>query len=266
MIRLVVFAGVLLWALSGFSQDKDLKQVALKSLDGYVIHPAASDEVEFKLVPEPVVRFAVASIDEGDVFIWTRAGRPEVAAQICHFDFGGSGMWQHEFSSLSSEPIVLRKGSQTLWRPDVKGVTWTKLPADFTPADTPAARLTQMKSLARRFTGNEQTPGTSSDAKNLKNFEMRMKPKEMFRYESPENGTTDGAIFYFGQEERADPELLLLIEAEVTDGTPGWRYAVAPLTCWPLQVMLDGKEILSLPNLLNRTIYNEPYHNWRWRP
>lgn len=264
MLRSVILFGVLLTSVHVQGQPTDLQEVALRSVKDYVIHPAASDETEFKLVTEPVVRFNIESIAEGDILIWTRNGRPEVAAQVFQHESGGNKIWLHEFQSLSSEPIVLKRGGQTLWSPDEKGMAWTTLPADFAPAESPVARLRQMKQLARRFTGNEQTPGTVGDVNNLKSFEMRMKPREIFRYASPENGTTDGVMFYFGQEDRADPELLLLIEAETANGKSGWRYACAPLTCWPMQVMLDGKEVVSAPNRFLKSAVNEPYHVWRW--
>jgi len=264
MFRFLVISCALIAALPLAAQENDLKQVALKSVQDYVIRPARESGAAFELVAEPIVRFTELKIDEGDVLIWTRDGRPEVAAQVFLFGDGANKIWLHEFQSLSSEPLVLQRGGRTLWEPSEKGVAWTRLPADFAPADSPAGRLTQMKRLARRFTGDEQTPGVTNDSENLKNFEMRMKPREVFRYASPGNGTTDGAVFSFVMENRADPELLLLIEAHVTDGQAGWRYAVAPLSCWPMQIMLDGEEIASIPNRLQKSTASQPYHVWVW--
>jgi hypothetical protein len=88
-----------------------------------------------------------------------------------------------------------------------------------------------------------------------------MKPREVFRYTSPDQGTIDGAVFYFSQTDRTDPELLLLIEA---DDAGGWRYACAPLSCWSMRVMLDGKPALSIPSRYLKSQPGDTYHIWRW--
>jgi hypothetical protein len=263
MCRRLAFSCVLLASLPVVAQEKDLAETARKSVQDYVIRPAGDSAAAFDLVADPVVRFTEIRIDEGDVLIWTRKGRPEVAAQVFLWGDEPNKIWLHEFQSLSSEPIVLQRAGRTLWEPTEKGVAWTALPAEFAPAESPTVRLTQMKRLARRFTGNEQTPGVGGDAENLKEFEMRMKPREVFRYSSPDNGAVDGAMFSFVMENRADPELLLMIEADANGG--GWRYAYAPLSCWPMQILLDGEEIASFPNRLLKTTASQPYHVWEWK-
>jgi hypothetical protein len=255
---------LLIAAMSLRAEDSELKQTALKSVQEYTIHPADKPDAQFQLVTEPLVRFATQNIDEGDILIWTRQGRPEVAAQVFQLDVGNNKIWLHEFQSLSSEPIVLERGGTPIWSPAEKGMTWNTLPADFAPGQTAPLRLTQMKQLARRFTGVEQSPGVENRVEDLKDFELRMKPKEVFRYASKESGTADGVVFYFAQEDRTDPELLLLIEAATVDGQPAWRFACAPLSCWSMQLNLDGKEAVSIPSRYLKSSPTEPYHIWGW--
>lgn len=242
----------------------DLKRVALESVEGYLIHPEGEPSVAFELVKEPVVRFTTSGIDEGDIFLWTREDRPEVAVQVFRLGTQDSYIWLHEFQSLGSGPLVLMQEGRAVWKPDSAGVTWQELSNTTVPVKSPSGRLTQMKALARRFTGQEQTPGVGNSPE-LKNFELRMKPREILRYDAPGQGVVDGVVFYFAQEDLSDPELLLLIEAFESEGKTGWRFACAPLSCWPMQVQLDGKEAVNIPNRYLASKETDPYHIWGWR-
>ncbi|MBS0203342.1 MAG: hypothetical protein JSS49_10615 [Planctomycetes bacterium] len=227
-----------------------------------MIERTGGDALEFTRQEQPIIRFTTNGIDEGDIFLWTEQGRPALVGQVFRLKNVEDGLWLHEFQSLSRVPFTLRRAGNELWSPKTKGVEWHTLKTDLVPSESERIRLTQFKQLAREFTGAEQTPGIS-DGPDLKNFGLTMKPREAFRYQSKPHDVLDGIIFWFTQEENTDPELLLLIEAVPNQKADSWRYALARLSCWPMQINHKGIRVADLPNLLNKTGKSDPYHIWR---
>ncbi len=242
--------------------EPDLKAIALDSVKDYVVERPGTDGLEFTRVEHPIIRFTTTGIDEGDIFLWTEQGRPALVGQVFRLKNVEGGLWLHEFQSLSSEPFTLRRAGKEVWSPKTEGVEWRTLKTDLVPAELERVRLTQFKQLARDFTGVEQTPGIS-DGQDLKNFGLTLKPREAYRYQSKSHDILDGIVFWYTQEENTDPELLLLIEAVSKEKVNSWRYALARLSCWPMQVDHKGIRIADLPNLLHKTSKSDPYHIWR---
>jgi hypothetical protein len=123
----------------------------------------------------------------------------------------------HEWHSLATDENVsaIRDGKK-LWSPGEPGITWEPLAGAPLPADQRAARLLQMRSLARRFSVAIQVEGES---------DLRLMAQPLYRY--PENvaGALDGAIFSFAM--TTDPELLVLLEDREIAGQPTWQVAFA---------------------------------------
>ena len=91
--------------------------------------------------------------DVGAVFLWTDRGRPEMIASA----FGRDKLLRHEFHSLSTEPLVVRRGEVEVHRFG-PGIAWQELSAESgagkappPPAKQRALRLTQMRRQAERF-------------------------------------------------------------------------------------------------------------------
>jgi hypothetical protein len=254
-------------AAAAGAEEPDLKVLAVSSVANYQIRTSGETPRDLKLLTEPVIRFTTNSIDEGDVFLWTDAGRPAAAAQVFQLETEpGQHIWLHEFQSLAAGPLTLADDAQTLWSPASRGAEWKTLPADALPPASRPLRFTQMKQLARRFSATEQTPGLARGDEYLP-FEMELKPREVYRYESPEQGVVDGAVFWLAKIGESDPELLLLIEAAKDEqGTMNWRYAAAPLSCWPMQLRLDEATVQDIPNRFLASKTDDPYHIWHWTP
>jgi len=156
--------------------------------------------------------------NQGALFLWTHEGRPQLIA--CAFEWGGS--LKHEFHSLCTDPILLKRGDTT-HRFDA-GIEWAKLDGAPKPAATRALRLAQMRRQAERF---RVTIGHKEWA------ETRLLPHPVFR--SPESASGDVAVFVFVQ--GTDPECTLLLDA-TSEGM--WRYGLARQTKWGLKAELDG--------------------------
>src|SRR5207253_10962794 len=90
-----------------------------------------------------------------------------------------------------------------------------------------------MRALADRFTASVTFRKDKSALRRL--------TAPVYRYGDEKRGPVDGAVFAFAQ--ATDPEVLLLLEARVSRGTPQWQYALARQTMWVLEVEYDGRPI-----------------------
>src|SRR5262249_20365910 len=116
------------------------------------------------------------------------------------------------------------------------GIKLQPIPGAPAPADTPRKRLVQLRELSGRFTGSQFEPAKGR-------MQMRLLPKPILRYDDPDGGLPDGAIFSlsFG----VNPEVLILIESRNPAGstTPVWQYAIGRLGGAEVTVALDGKDV-----------------------
>ena len=61
----------------------------------------------------------VAEEEDAALFLWTRDGRPEAAAQF----FVRKDNWMHEFQSLSAKGFAVEWDGREIWAPEKPGVT-----------------------------------------------------------------------------------------------------------------------------------------------
>ena len=143
----------------------------------------------------------------------------------------------HDFEAISRGQIVARQGGQVVWQPQVSGVNFAKIPDAPPPADTPAQRLRQMKSLAAQF----QSAMLGWKADSTDREELRLLTKPLYRYEPKGGNVIDGAVFAFVM--GTDPELLLLIEAVTTGEHSAWEFAFARRTSGELEGRHNDKVV-----------------------
>jgi hypothetical protein len=210
------------------------------SLQWYEVLPSA--EASAPLKPRVVLswRNAVRGEQAKDLLaIWLDGGRPSAVASI----FPWEGKLCHEFGSLMREGgLVAKSGEAIVWSPRAGGVEFCDLPDAPAPADSPEARLRQMKALAERFSATL----IGWKASEAGPEQLRLLPKPLYRYELA--GSTpahpdlvDGALLAFVQ--GTDPEVLLLLEAVLVDGRPRWQYAFSRSTSGSLEARL-GKTVV----------------------
>jgi hypothetical protein len=109
------------------------------------------------------------------------------------------------------------------------------LPKGPEPAAEATKRLTQIKSLARRFTGTQLIQETDATS-----VELRLLPKHIDRYTPDAGDRSDGAVFLLVN--GRNPALVLLVE---TDGEK-WQYGVGRLSLpSTLTLRLDGRKVWS---------------------
>jgi hypothetical protein len=177
---------------------------------------------------------------DGTVWKWGAAGRPGaiVTAEL-HPDYlNGGPRIVYDLLSLSDAPFSM-KSPDLIWSPRGSAVTMTNLPNAPEVANTPAQRLTQLKQLARRFSGvqaiKEQTASETS-------VSLRLITREIDRYKPADHTHADGAIFLFAN--GRNPSIVLLIE---TDGT-NWSWGAGRLSLpSTLELKLDGTQVWTVP-------------------
>ncbi len=234
-----------------------------ESVKGYVMTRSDDPSAAIKVLPEPAFRIGKqpGEMADGAIFLWAdEVGRPEAAAQVflLKTKTEPGGFWLHEFTSLSTRPLVADERGATRWRPSVPGLTFRPLPGAPKPGTTPAVRLRQMRSLAGGFKAEDDFGDRGWQV-------VRMLTTPIARYGKAGGTPEDGALFAFVIGTGTDPEVFLFIEDRPGPDGPAWQYALAPMTCFALKVRRDGQPVWSLP----RRDSEDPsrtFYDMRYRP
>jgi hypothetical protein len=199
----------------------------------------ATDPLPLK--KESVLRYSNPERDsgtwDGATFLWLDGPRP-VAAISFGIRRPKNAVFR-ELTSLVQSPLECRSGEKPVWSPQTGGLAPRILPGAPPPGATPTGRLTQMRTLARRFTAactfKEDTT------------QLRLLPQPLYRYADEKQGLLDGALFALVVSN--DPEMFLTLEAvRERDGDEHqWHYALARMSSLKHTVQLDEAEIWSIP-------------------
>jgi hypothetical protein len=153
-----------------------------------------------------------------------------------------------EFLSLSEARFSLKHKTERIrWDATGSALTLKEPPDAPKPAATAAARLAQMRQLARRFAAKERL--------NKESIECRLLAQPIDRYQSAEDKIVDGAIFAYAN--GTNPELGVVFES---DGER-WRYGIIRLTSAESSVTLDGQQVAAFERFNPRGRTDGPYHN-----
>lgn len=212
---------------------------------------------------KPLMRFnnPVGGVPDGVVVMWLDGARPAVLAQVF---MTSDKIWLHEMQSMAASPLVLRdqENNRIPWRPRKKGLEWHKLDDVDPPAESKVARRIQMRKISESFSASDEFKRNSAD-KETSQYQLRLMPRPLYRYPDNAQGMIDGAVFAFVH--GTDPEVFVALEAAQIDGKRIWRYALAPMTCWAVQVQYKGSEVWNLPERLNKSSAIGDYHVWRYQ-
>jgi hypothetical protein len=190
-------------------------------------------------VAEPVYRWTNASRANGQsgaTFVWTFAGRPVAVGGIFSNPEGDRRVIHHEFHAIGSLKLFPKvKDGQLAWLP-AAGVPLRPLSDAPAPEATAARRSLQMRDLAREFTAH-----TVDDLG--ERWQLRMLTRPLYRYEKPEDGLIEGAVFAFISSAGTDPEVILVLEAVKDGEKTAWRYRTVRYSISSLFVQFKGKEV-----------------------
>ena len=204
-----------------------------------------------QLVTTPVFRYSdeVRRIEDAGIWLWTERGRPVAAMKVEHYQPGiHPRQWLYCFASLSPELVSAEWKGDPDFRARKPGVTWRRL--DDKPATTRAARLVQMREIARRI---------SAEIMDFENNvrQMRLLPRPLYRYDESLGNTEDGALFGFTGT-GTNPDMILLVDLTKDDG---WRIGFAGMTADGLTARLADKAIWSVPHAGGKGFV---FDNWTW--
>jgi hypothetical protein len=200
-------------------------KISLAAAAEYEFH-VGKDEKEkpLKLVREPKLKWSnpVRSDVQGNVFLWTREGRPLVVGGIDIW-FSPRSWMEHEFHSLAEEPLSAKFHEESVWTTEEAGLKFVAVPNAATLAAGEVQQRLQLRKLASEFTGTARYRNETSDT------ELRLLPRPIHSYAAPKQGIIKGGLFAFVRS--TDPEIFLLIEARGKDtATARWQFAAARMT------------------------------------
>lgn len=191
-----------------------------------------------KLIENPVLAYRDDTRKTNDSTVWIagREGRPSAIIVVEHYpNHTPDKQWLYEIASLSAGRIAVERGSQLHWQARQAGLNLQALSGAPAPADKATARLAQMRQLRRRFTAHERE-GTEG------RIELQPLAAPLHRYQDPQHGIIDGAIFAFAN--GTNPEVLWIIEAHgQSPAEATWKFATVQITGAEVFAHLDGKEV-----------------------
>ncbi len=245
-----ILAGSLAWGQAGpepasppKSRKDQLLALHLAAASTYTIYRDPAGKQRLELRKEPILRWSNPTRSggqEGDIFLWTDRGRPEVIASIFSHPREGRSERRmcHELHSLSEAVLVVDRQSPNRWTPRRAGVDLAPVPGAPEPAATPAPRGVQLRALARDFAGRSRSEAGE-------NWDLRLLPKPLYRYESTDPRVIDGAVFALVSNAGTDPEIILLLEARKGPEGTRWEYGAARFSDMSLWLTHRGKEVWS---------------------
>lgn len=174
---------------------------------------------EVARVAEPIFNYVETAREKGHygtLWVWGEQGRP-VALLAQGMDIGGPARGFELAALTRGVSVVMHDGWE--WNPQTSALELQEFPQAPSAAATDAARLVQIKSLARQFDVSE----TLGDER----YQLRLLPTPVYRYRDETQGLLDGAFFLYAH--GTNPEALLVIECRQHNDESAWSYGFVPL-------------------------------------
>ena len=175
----------------------------------------------------------------GSTYIWEKDGVPQVLVSIFTFEYNNVVRCRHEMISLAEGAFDCTLHSESVWTPKRPGLDWKPIPGVDQPAESAPRRLFQMRTIARQFSGNVNYPGKRPDS-------LTLIPQPLVRYQSPDQGIIDGAIFSLAVV--MDPEIMIAIQARrQKDGSSRFEFAPIRANYNALELSRNGAKVWDAP-------------------
>ena len=236
-------------------QRLELMQAAVDSLEAKSLE--LKPKTALTMASKPLLRYSdptprLVCLDAG---VWRLGaeGRPTALVTLELYQApDGSRLLSFEFLSLTEKKFSLKhKTEDVRWDATASGLDLKELPDAPKPAAMAAARLTQMRQLARRFVAKERY--------NKEFTESRLIAQPIDRYQSEAEKIVDGAIFAFAN--GTNPEIGIVLEAS----GERWRYGTLRFCSAEATVTLDGKEVAAYERFDARGRRDGPYNTGSYK-
>jgi hypothetical protein len=192
---------------------------------------------EVAKVADPCLRWTnpIGTAPDGIVAVYAHnGGRPDALAQ---FFLNGQKKWVNEFTIIPESDVTIMRSDRVFWKPSEYVCKFTDVPRGPVPAAKPGLRLPQLRAIAADFSVVDYF-GQKETKENL-----RLLPQPVYRY-AEEGKILDGAVFVFVL--GTDPECCVLVEAYQDDKGSRYRYAVAPMSIFKLEVRYKDDPVWSI--------------------
>ncbi len=191
-------------------------------------------------MPNPVLRFGAPMFGNhhGALWVWGKRGRPAAVLEMAQQ--GNDGFWHHACHCTTDALIKLTMPTGQVWTPKSNSLTFKPLPGAPVPADTPFARMRQMKAFVQKVTAHQLWTWQFGDGSR---HELRMLPTPVHRYDDADQQLIDGALFIVAQ--GTNPEATLFLEAvkPIDSPKPIWQFAVGQTSLAENVVFYEDQEI-----------------------
>jgi hypothetical protein len=239
-------------------REREARLERMRVLAGqFDVTSAADDATRFDLRGEPLFRYSdqPRGFVDATLWAWGPPGRPAAVAKVEAAVNGNVAYWQFCIASLADRPLRIDFVNQRKLTAPRAGLTMKTFPDAPGPADRPAPRQRQMKSLAGRFDATIHS--RHLDTKELVKQEMRLLPSPVHRYADEQNDLHDGMIFGLTTN-GTNPDMLIVIELRGNQGDrPQWQYGIAKMTYSEVHIRLDKTEVYKSP-------VSEPLETWTY--
>jgi hypothetical protein len=189
-------------------------------------------------VADPCLRWTnpLSGVPDGVIAVYAhKGGRP---AAIGQFFLNAQKRWVNEFTIVPESDVTLLRSGRLFWKPSEFVCKFTDLPDSPLPADKAVLRLAKMRAIAADFSAIDYF-GSKDNKQNL-----RLLPQPVYRYSEEREKTLDGALFIFAL--GTNPECCLLVEAYQDSKGSRYRYALAPMSIYELEVRYKDAPVWSI--------------------
>jgi hypothetical protein len=227
-----------------------LRETYLADAKTYRFAGGADGKDALQFEPQAVMHWASPDDWSGDLFVWSRRGRPEViGCMLAGPNEAGRRRFYHEFHALSvATPPDQRFPDGNAWKlssPPLEMKPVADVPGPYVSAKP---WLAQMRDVAKGYTFGTIFQGGT--------WELRLLPQPIHKYRNPALSKAagkpsgkdrfewhEGAIFAFVQSTGTDAEALLVVEARETAEGVRWHYAPVRMTNNPLWLKQGDNEL-----------------------
>jgi|SRR5579872_4544679 len=220
-------------------ESEETSRLIRAELPNWKLWSGTDREHELTLHPKAVLRWSNPGVGRvyGDVYLWTRDGRPEAVMSFYKWwkpDYGFTA----EMHSLSLSGLSADREGVLRWQPTKAGIALKSVPDAPRPADSAPRRLQQMRTLAGQFSARLIDQRLNGQGERQ---ELRLLTQPLYRYPAGEGEVLDGALFAIAL--GTDPEVLLLLEARRASETLTWQYGLARMNDCEMAVNHKDQEV-----------------------